>query len=75
MLRTPEPSRGWLRRGVQRTTEDDIGFLTDGGRVLTVVARGTTVAEARERAYANVERIHFDGMQYRRDIGHRALDR
>ncbi|HZT08050.1 MAG TPA: phosphoribosylamine--glycine ligase [Chloroflexota bacterium] len=68
VLKTPEPNRGWLRRGVRRTTDADIGFFTDGGRVLTVVARGASVAEARTRAYANVDRIHFDGMQYRRDI-------
>ena len=44
-------------------------LLTAGGRVLTVVALGDDYAQARERAYGAVERIHFDGMQYRRDIG------
>jgi phosphoribosylamine--glycine ligase len=43
-------------------------ILTDGGRVLTVVAMGKTIAEAREKVYNNVSRIHFDGCYYRKDI-------
>jgi phosphoribosylamine--glycine ligase len=43
-------------------------LLTNGGRVLTIVATGDSVAEARERAYDNVGRVSFEGMQYRRDI-------
>jgi phosphoribosylamine--glycine ligase len=43
-------------------------ILTSGGRVLTVVALGKTTSEAREKIYANIPRIHFAGMQYRRDI-------
>lgn len=50
------------------TKEDDRGIVTNGGRVLTVVAMGATVAEARAKAYENVERIHFADMQFRRDI-------
>ncbi|MDO8567100.1 MAG: phosphoribosylamine--glycine ligase [Dehalococcoidales bacterium] len=42
--------------------------LTGGGRVLTVVATGKTVAEAREKVYANISRITFEGCFYRRDI-------
>ena len=42
--------------------------LTSGGRVLTVVAKGKTIAEARERVYANVPRIKFEGCHYRKDI-------
>jgi len=42
--------------------------LTSGGRVLTVVATGRTVAEARQRVYANIPRIHFNGCHYRKDI-------
>lgn len=42
--------------------------VTNGGRVLTVVALGKTVAEAREKVYRNVPRIHFKGCHYRRDI-------
>ncbi len=43
--------------------------VTSGGRVLGVTALGETLEAAREKAYAAVGRIHFDGMQYRRDIG------
>ncbi|MBQ7924554.1 MAG: phosphoribosylamine--glycine ligase [Clostridia bacterium] len=44
-------------------------LVTDGGRVLGVCAKGNTVEEARKKAYANVEKIAFDGMHYRTDIG------
>jgi len=43
-------------------------ILTSGGRVLTVVGRGKSLAEAREKVYANVPRIHFEGCHYRQDI-------
>jgi phosphoribosylamine--glycine ligase len=43
-------------------------LISAGGRVLAVTGIGETIAEARDRAYAGVERIHFDGMQYRTDI-------
>ncbi len=43
-------------------------ILTGGGRVLTVVASGRTIAEAREKVYANISRIHFEGCHYRKDI-------
>jgi phosphoribosylamine--glycine ligase len=46
----------------------DGACFTAGGRVLNVVATAPTLAEARARAYTNVERIRFDGMHYRRDI-------
>jgi phosphoribosylamine--glycine ligase len=49
--------------------------LTNGGRVLCVTALGDSVKMARARAYAAIEGIRFDGMQYRKDIGHRALKR
>ena len=42
--------------------------LTNGGRVLTVVATGNTIAQAREKVYNNIPRIHFDGCHYRKDI-------
>jgi phosphoribosylamine--glycine ligase len=48
-------------------------LVTAGGRVLSVVALGDDYAQARGRAYEAVERIHFDGMQYRRDIGLKAI--
>ncbi len=44
-------------------------FVTSGGRVLGVCARGKDVEEARLKAYAGAEQIHFDGMYYRKDIG------
>jgi len=47
--------------------------VTAGGRVLCVTALGETVRQAQRAAYAAVAEIHFDGMQYRRDIGNRAL--
>ncbi len=47
--------------------------LTNGGRVLCVTALGDDLAEARRRAYAAVDRIHWPGAFHRRDIGHRAL--
>ena len=48
-------------------------IVTAGGRVLTVVGRGEDFADAITRAYSGVMKISFDGMQYRRDIGRRAL--
>jgi phosphoribosylamine--glycine ligase len=47
--------------------------VTAGGRVLTVVGWDNSLPQALERAYAAVERIRFEGRQYRRDIGARAL--
>ena len=47
------------------------GWETNGGRVLTVCATATTMDDAAEAAYAAVERIRFDGMQFRRDIARR----
>lgn len=43
--------------------------VTDGGRVLCVTGLGDSLTDARERAYAAIERISFDGAQFRRDIG------
>ncbi len=45
------------------------GLVTDGGRVLHVVGRGNTLENARSVAYKNIEKIHFDGVRYRTDIG------
>jgi len=51
------------------TAVDDRGrVVTAGGRVLSVTGVGESLAEARDRAYAGVELIGFDGMHYRRDI-------
>jgi phosphoribosylamine--glycine ligase len=56
------------------TAERDGQIVTDGGRVLTVVARGDDFRSAIARAYAAAASIHFDGMYLRRDIGRRALN-
>jgi phosphoribosylamine--glycine ligase len=56
------------------TAKRDDATVTNGGRVLGVTALGETVKDAVAEAYWAVEQIHWDGMQYRRDIGHRALE-
>jgi phosphoribosylamine--glycine ligase len=50
-------------------------LITSGGRVLCATALGDSVRQAQQRAYALVNEIRFDGAQYRRDIGHRAVKR
>ncbi|MDQ2963619.1 MAG: phosphoribosylamine--glycine ligase [Pseudomonadota bacterium] len=55
------------------TVVTDGRTVTAGGRVLCVTALGETVRQAQRAAYAAVGGIHFDGMQYRKDIGNRAL--
>ena len=52
---------------------DGENFLTAGGRVLGVTALAPTLAEAKKRAYAAVEEIHFSGMQFRSDIAAKGL--
>ena len=49
------------------------GIVTHGGRVLGVTAWGAGLKQARDRAYEAVARIKFDGAQFRRDIGAKAL--
>ncbi|MGB3683797.1 MAG: phosphoribosylamine--glycine ligase [Rubrobacteraceae bacterium] len=56
------------------TEERNGKFYTAGGRVLNVVGIGPSIMEARARAYAAVEQIHFPGMQYRTDIALEALE-
>lgn len=56
------------------TRLDGDTLRTSGGRVLCVTALGNTVAAARDTAYAAVKNIAFDGSQYRKDIGWRALN-
>ena len=51
------------------TKRKDGKLVTDGGRVLGVCAKGETIEDARKKAYKNVEKIKFDGMHYRTDIG------
>ena len=65
------PGVSVLHAGTARGTDGQL--VTAGGRVLTVVGRATDFSTAIERAYDGVSAISFDGMQYRRDIGRRAL--
>jgi phosphoribosylamine--glycine ligase len=57
------------------TVAQDGRVEVSGGRVLGVTALGDSLRQAQRAAYAAVSSIHFHGMQYRRDIGHRALAR
>ncbi|MDJ0908534.1 MAG: phosphoribosylamine--glycine ligase [Woeseiaceae bacterium] len=57
------------------TADSDGDVVTSGGRVLCVVGLGDTVAEAAGKAYDAVSRICWDGVYFRRDIGHRAIAR
>jgi phosphoribosylamine--glycine ligase len=52
---------------------DDGKLLTSGGRVLCVVGLGDSVKMAQKQAYEAVDKIHFDGAQFRRDIGWRGV--
>jgi len=79
-----DPRKGDEIHGLPKPTEDCRVFhagtrlegkrvLTNGGRVLCVTALGDSLKMARSRAYEAADAIRFDGMQYRKDIGHRAL--
>jgi phosphoribosylamine--glycine ligase len=57
------------------TVRDGARLLVSGGRVLCVTALGVTAKVAQQRAYETLDGIRFDGAQYRRDIGHRAIRR
>lgn len=50
-------------------------IVTSGGRVLCAVGLGASVGDAQREAYALVDAIHWNLVQYRRDIGHRAVER
>jgi len=78
------PRQGDLLQGLPKATEDSHVFhagtarrgsdvVVSGGRVLCVTALGDNVRAAQKRAYEVAETIRFDGMQMRRDIGHRAI--
>ncbi|MDK3022967.1 phosphoribosylamine--glycine ligase [Cupriavidus taiwanensis] len=80
------PRKGDAITGIPPETDDSVTFhagttlkdgtlLTSGGRVLCVVGLADTVKAAQRAAYAAVEQIRFDGMQYRTDIGFRAIKR
>ncbi len=81
-----EPRKGDEIRGLPKdaddchvfhagTAERDGRLVTNGGRVLCVTALGESVKIAAARAYEMADRIRFDGMQLRTDIGHRAFNR
>ncbi len=57
------------------TKNDHEQIITAGGRVLCVTALGDSIKDAQKNAYAALAPIHFDGMQYRHDIGFRAIKR
>ncbi|GAA4347248.1 phosphoribosylamine--glycine ligase [Kangiella taiwanensis] len=57
------------------TSEKDGNIVTSGGRVLCVVALGDSVTEAQAKAYQAVDKITWDKVYYRTDIGHRAIAR
>ena len=59
------------------TAEKNGKIVTSGGRVLGVVAKGADVEDARKKVYANAEKIHFEGVYYRKDIGikYRGIDK
>ncbi|MEJ1960071.1 MAG: phosphoribosylamine--glycine ligase [Gammaproteobacteria bacterium] len=55
--------------------DEEGNVVTSGGRVLCAVGLGTNVREAQREAYSLADAIHWNGMQYRRDIGYRAVER
>ncbi len=57
------------------TAEKNGAIVTNGGRVLCVVALGDTVTEAQKSAYSAVEQVSWDKVYFRTDIGHRAIAR
>jgi phosphoribosylamine--glycine ligase len=57
------------------TRLEDGKLVTSGGRVMCVTALGDSLRIARTRAYEAIDGIRFDGMQYRKDIGHRGVKR
>ena len=78
------PKKGDLISGLPKPTDEVVVFhagtvaagdqiKTSGGRVLCVTALADSVKQAQTKAYDAARTIHFDGMQYRRDIGHRAV--
>ena len=78
------PRAGDVITGIPADTEDQITFhagtklqdgkvVTSGGRVMCVVGLADTVRGAQQKAYEAINHIKFDGMQYRKDIGYRAI--
>ena len=78
------PRKGDVITGLPADSQDAMVFhagtaeqagqtVTSGGRVLCVTALADSVKQAQQKAYELAQGIHFDGMQYRRDIGYRAI--
>jgi phosphoribosylamine--glycine ligase len=55
------------------TEEQNGQIVSSGGRVLNVTATGSSLKEAKEKIYSQIDKIKFDGAFYRRDIGYKAL--
>ncbi|QGT98812.1 Phosphoribosylamine--glycine ligase [Candidatus Syntrophocurvum alkaliphilum] len=79
-----EYEKGKIIKGIDNIKPDNIvfhagtavengDFITNGGRVLAVVSKGNTTLEAIENVYEEVEKIYFEGMHYRKDIGKKAV--
>ena len=78
------PRNGDVIKGIPEDSDDQVTFhagtklqdgklVTSGGRILCIVGLADTVRGAQQKAYAAIDQIHFDGMQYRKDIGYRAI--
>ena len=70
---TPIAAECGVAAGVAAAFDRSHRVVSAGGRVLTVVGRALTYEHAIERAYSAVKMIHFEGMQYRTDIGRKAV--
>jgi phosphoribosylamine--glycine ligase len=79
-----DPRKGDVIKGLPKDTDEAVVFhagtqpkdgktFTSGGRVLCVTALADTVKAAQLHAYEVLRQIEFDGAQFRRDIGHRAV--
>ena len=79
-----QPRKGDVITGLPKETEDALVFhagtamrdgdvVSSGGRVLCATVLADNVKQAQQRAYELIAGVHFDGMQYRTDIGHRAI--
>ena len=84
VVKLAHPRKGDAIGGLPAAAEDAVVFhagtqqhegatVTSGGRVLCVTALGETVKAAQQRAYEVARQIDFDGAQYRKDIGYRAI--
>ncbi|MGB9873927.1 MAG: phosphoribosylglycinamide synthetase C domain-containing protein, partial [Hydrogenobacter sp.] len=81
-----KPQRGSVIHGLENIKDPDVivfhagtdikdgKLIAKGGRVLNVCAWADTISKAREKVYRAIESIKFEGMQYRKDIGMRAIN-